>query len=377
MLAPKSDFIGLDDATVYLASGGQPPLLKSHRDAFERFCFDKSRGTAGYTNHWQVGEHAKASLEVLTGLPARDHAFVGNASEGIARVISAVEWRPGDNVVVSDKEYASGRFALLRLGALGVEVRQVKSPGWAIDTDQLLEACDQNTRLLYLSQVTSLTGQRFDIASIAQALERDGVIFLVDASHALGVVPVNGHLADFTVSSCYKFLCATHMGVLAWNRDKQPSFEPGAVGWASATDASDGQSYDLNDDASRAQLGNPNHLDVYILEASLRYLLGFGIESISEHVRRLADRLYEGLCEIDVPVVTPASSSERAANIAFAHTDNASVVQEAAKVGIFLWDGDGRVRASVHLFNTDADIERYLGWLAENTLLIAGDTRLV
>ncbi len=41
--APKSDFIGLD-GKVHLATGGEPPLLKAHRGAFERFAADKAAG---------------------------------------------------------------------------------------------------------------------------------------------------------------------------------------------------------------------------------------------------------------------------------------------------------------------------------------------
>ena len=40
--APKSDFIGLEDK-VHLATGGEPPLLVGHRDAFENFAADKAR----------------------------------------------------------------------------------------------------------------------------------------------------------------------------------------------------------------------------------------------------------------------------------------------------------------------------------------------
>ena len=46
MLAPKSDFIDFDDKLVHLATGGQPPLLKRHKLAFEQFALDKARGTA-------------------------------------------------------------------------------------------------------------------------------------------------------------------------------------------------------------------------------------------------------------------------------------------------------------------------------------------
>ena len=366
--APKTDFIDLHDDVTHLATGGQPPLLRAHADAFASFAADKARGTPGYGHHQEVGLAAKRALARLTHLSATDHAFIGSASEGIARVMSSFDWRPGDNVVVADKDYASGRFAMLRLAALGVEPRVVKSESWYIDPERLVAACDQRTRLLYVSQVTSLTGQAFDVPGLSSALEQRGVPLLVDASHALGVIPVDARLADFTVSSCYKYLCATHMGILAWNRERQPGFNPMSIGWASAADSADGQSYALHDDASRAQAGNPNHLDVYILERSLAYLLGYGIEAIEGHVRALSTRLHDGLVDLGLPVVTPSSPQERAGNIAFANTNDTRIVEQAAQERIYLWDGGGRVRSSVHLFNSDADVDRYLAWLRDSTL---------
>ena len=365
MIAPKSDFIDFDETLVHLATAGQPPLLKSHQQAFERFAQDKARGTAGYNTHWEVGEQAKALLAKMTGLPAGDHAFVGSASEGIARGVSSVDWQAGDNAVVSSKDYPSGRFSFLRLAALGVEPRVIDAVDWYIDPDKLIEACDARTRLVYLSHVTSLTGQRFDLAYVSEALTKLGIILLVDASHSLGVVPVNAKLADFTVSSAYKYLCATHMGILGWNRTRQPDFNPLSIGWASGDGASDGRTYTLYDDARRAQVGNPNHLDIYILETSLRYLLGFGIEPIASHVRTLADGLHKRLNALGMQVITPDAPAERAGNVAFATAEDSLIVDQAAQAGILLWDGDARVRSSVHLFNTEADIDRYIDWLAE------------
>src|SRR3546814_4049909 len=90
--------------------------------------------------------------------------------------------------------------------------RVVKGRGWRIEADDLLAACDGRTRALYVSQVTSLTGQRVDVAALSAALAGSGTMLIVDSSHALGVVPVDGRLADVTVSAGYKFLCATQMG---------------------------------------------------------------------------------------------------------------------------------------------------------------------
>lgn len=367
-LAPKSDFIGLEDGRVHLATGGQPPLLRAHRAAFEAYAADKAAGSAGYQRHWQVGLQAKERLAALTRLPAADHALVGSASEGINRALSAVVWQPGDSVVVSDKDYAAGRHAMLQLARLGVEARVVRSRGWRIETADLLAACDDRTRALYVSQVTSLTGQRIDIAALSEDLSGRGTMLIVDASHALGVVPVDGRLADVTVSSCYKYLCATQMGVLAWNRARRPDFEPLAVGWASGTDAPDSSAYHPHGDGRRAQAGNSNHLDVYLLQASLDYLLGFGIPAISAHVEALAGRLHRELTARGLDMITPAPSAERAGNVAFAHPDNAVIVQRAAEAGLHIWDGYGRVRCSVHLFNDDGDIDRLLDWLDREIL---------
>lgn len=362
MLAPKSDFIGLDDGRVHLATGGQPPLLKRHRDAFEAYAADKARGPAGYQRHWEVGQAAKRRLAALTGLPAEDHALIGNASEGVARALSAIDWRAGDNVVVSALDYASGRHSMLRLGQLGVEARVVPGRGWRIEVDDLLAACDGRTRALYVSHVTSMTGQRIDLAALSAGLP-PGVMLIVDASHALGVVPVDGGLADVTVSACYKHLCATHSGVLAWNRARRPDFEPLAVGWASGSDAPDHGAYRPHADGRRAEAGNSNHLDVYLLDASLDYLLGYDIPAIAAHAEALATRLHEGLCGLGLEMITPAPPAGRAASVCFAHPDNAAIVARAAAAGIHLWDGYGRVRCSVHLFNDTGDVDRLLDWL--------------
>jgi cysteine desulfurase / selenocysteine lyase len=111
------------------------------------------------------------------------------------------------------------------------------------------------------------------------------------------------------------------------------------------------------------QAGNSNHLDVYLLKASLDYLMPYGVDAIARHVAGLGETLHRGLTERGLELITPAPSAERAGNIAFAHADNADIVQRAADAGIHLWDGSGRVRCSVHLFNTDDDIARLFAWI--------------
>jgi selenocysteine lyase/cysteine desulfurase len=317
--APKSDFIGLE-GKVHLATGGEPPLLKAHRQAFEHFAEDKADGFSGYHRHWVVVDEVRARIARWTGMEPGDIALLGNASEGIMRVVSSFDWRPGDNVVAPELDYASGRYALASLKARGVELR-------------LVPLRDAPTALM------------------------------VDASHALGAVPVRGDLADFVVSCCYKFALGIHEGILGWNRRRWPDFVPEGAGWFSADAGANPGEFHQKVNASRAEYGNAGHLGAYMLRCSLDYLDSYGVDAIAAHVRMLSGRLVEGMTALGLDVMTPTDPASRAGNAAFARLDTGSFIQKAKQDGILIWGDNGRIRASAHLFTTREDIEFFLARL--------------
>jgi selenocysteine lyase/cysteine desulfurase len=357
--APKSDFIGLE-GKVHLATGGEPPLLKAHRAAFECFAEDKADGFSGYARHWQVVDEVRARVARWIRLEPDDIALLGNASEGIMRVVSSFDWRPGDTVVVPELDYASGRYALASLKTRGVELRVVPADGWALSTERLLAACDARTRLVYISQVNALTGQHADMAAISAALRDTPAALMVDVSHALGAVPVPGDLADFVVSCCYKFALGTHEGILGWNRRRWPDFTPEGVGWFSADAGASPGAFQRKDNASRAEYGNAGHLGAYLLRESLDYLDSYGVDAIAAHIRSLSGTMVEGMTALGLEVLTPRNIAERAGNAAFARSDTRSVIRKARDDGILIWGDNGRIRASAHLFTTRDDVEFFL-----------------
>jgi len=359
ILALKGDFIGLDGIT-HLATGGEPPLLKAHRAAFEAYARDKARGYPGYYAHWAVAEEVRSRLAAMTGLSSDDFALVGSTSTGINTVLSSIDWRSGDNVVSATLEYASGRYAFARLEGLGVEIRLVEPRGWQVEIDNLIAACDTRTRMVYVSQVSYLTGQALDIAGLSAALRKRGIALLNDVSHALGVIPVDGRLADFTVCAGYKWLLGTQTGILAWNRSAWPDFNPLNIGWSSAAPGPTPATYQLKESAGRAEAGNPNHLDAYLLRTSLDYLANIGIARIAAHARNLGGDLRHALVELGLDVTTPEAPEQRAGNICFTHPAADRLMELAAEDDILIWSDSGRVRLSVHAFVGDDDIARFL-----------------
>lgn len=355
MPAPRSDFIGLAEGLNF-AAGGEPPLLVAHRRAFERYAADKADGFAGYHRHWDVVAQLRAKLAALCASRADSVALVGNASDAIDRVITSVDWRPGDNVVVPSLDYASGRYALANLRQRGVALRMVKEHGWRLDLQALLDACDDRTRLIYIAQVSALTGQHHDMDALWQAIAPTDTILLVDASHALGAVPVRADRCDFLVSACYKFVLGVQQGLLFWNRQRRPRFRPSGVGWWSADPGADPGQFRLKDDARRAEYGNVDHLAAYLLDASIDYLAGFGIEAIAAHVRRLGTPLIDAVASAGLDLMTPRPADERGPNVAFRIASPEAFTRRAATHGILVWGDLGRVRLSNHLFTSDHDV---------------------
>lgn len=360
--APKQDFIGLDD-TIHLATGGEPPLLQAHRQSFEKFAKDKAGGVAGYNAHWQVVDRVREQVAEIMALQAGDIALIGNASEGIVRVLSSIDWRAGDNVVVSALDYASGRYALSGLQGKGVELRLVPADGWRIAEEDLIAAADGGTRLIYVSQINALTGQHLDMAALSAAFTDTQVILLADASHAFGVVPVPGDLCDFTVTACYKFALGIHEGILAWNRQRQPRFYPFGTGWHGAKAGETPDKFVRKHDAQRLEFGNAGHLGAYLLRDSLDYLQRFGISAVAAHARRHCRTMVEGMRDLGLDVLTPQDPQRIGASAAFRCLEVDRLVAAAAADGVLVWGDNQRLRASAHLFTTDEDIAFFLACL--------------
>ena len=366
-LVSRADFLGLDGVT-HLYTAAECPTLAAAAAALRTYAEQKSRAEAGRAHHAEVARSCKSSLASLLGVAPEDIAFVSSASEGINAVCGLIDFHPGDNVVINDLEFLSVALPWLRLKSRGVEVRVVRHRQWEISTDAILAAVDRRTRLLALSHVSYVNGLRHDLPRISAALRDSGTVFLLDATQSLGVLPVPANLADFVVSSTYKWLLGTHgLGVLYWNRSRLPDVQPAAIGWYSLADtfAPDRyERYTLKPDAGRFETGYVNFPAIYVLQQSVPYLLNVGVERIADHAHTLGDQILSGLDALGVEVMTPRARERRGASVSFAHADAPGIGAALRERNIHVWAGDGRVRASTHLFNDEGDVARYLEALA-------------
>lgn len=346
----------------YFFTGAEGPSIYAHNAALERYLVDKSDGDAGRVRAEAELTRCRELVAGLLGGAPESVAFLGNSSDALHRLVSGLEYRPGDNVVTSELEFPSGVLSLLALRARGVEVRVVPAPDWLVGTADLITAIDSRTRLVVASHVSYLSGARVDPAALREATQKVGAVLVLDATQSLGVLRVNADDADAIVASSYKWMLGPHgIGVLHVADPGPFTACVDGVGWRSVADlfsADRFREFHLHSDARRFELGYPSFPSLYLLRESLELLATVGTQRIEGHAMGLSAALIDRLHASGFALLTPREAAHRGTNISVAVADAALVAERMLDRGVRLWGGDGRVRFSVHAFNTADDVAR-------------------
>jgi selenocysteine lyase/cysteine desulfurase len=246
----------------------------------------------------------------------------------------------------------------------GVEVRTVApEPGTTrAPLARFAQAIDARTRVVAVSHVSYLTGERHDLEAYAALARKAGALFVVDASHALGSVRVHAPVADVLVGCCYKFLFGVHgVAIAYWNRARLPEWRPRLTGWHSVDWRPPFEEPGDPRALATGQVfepGNPAYGALHVLDASLDYLSGHGMAAIEAHTLTMSGQLRARLVARGLPVTTPEPAAERAGSVAFTADDPHAIRERLEDDGVLVTGELGRVRASVHLYTSTDDLDR-------------------
>jgi selenocysteine lyase/cysteine desulfurase len=350
----------LPDAIAHVCAGGETAALRRHDAALARYLRDKSAGMAGRVAQEAQVERARAGLARLWHVDPGDIGLVSNVAEGVSIVAESIDWRDGDTIAIDQHEYPSVVGPIVMRPA----PRVVPRVATGTDPDRFAPLVDASTRLIGVSCVSYLTGERHDLERLRTLADSVGALLVVDYTQAAGYLPIHASIADFAFSACYKWLLGiTGVAAAYWNRARQSDWAPGSAGWHSLAPGSRG--YDprpaLRPDAMRFTRGNPAHGPVYALAEALDYLSGFAMEDVRAHVQDLTTALMDRFATMGIPVMTPADRTRHGASVCVASPDAQAMVDALARDGVLAWNGHGRIRFSFHGYNDMTDVERIAG----------------
>lgn len=211
------------------------PVLQAVRRAEQEW----EEGSASFIDWEQDADATRGLFARLIGAPERSIALVSSLSEAAATVAQSL---PPGRVVVGDREFHSNLFPWLSLRTRGFEVVEVDSTGGVVPTDALVDAVDERTVLVAVTEVQSSNGFRVRLPQIAERCRAVGARLFVNGTQSLGALRFDlaGVRPDYLATHGYKWLLAPRgAGWLYVAPDRLEETRPLAPSWKSVAAPND------------------------------------------------------------------------------------------------------------------------------------------
>jgi len=296
---------------------------------------------------------------------ATDICFTRNANEGIIIGLSAIDFEPSDEIVISNQEH----------GALLDRVNYIQQRGRAKlrafeiskEADETLQAvrCQvtDNTKLLAFSHVSCQTGIRLPVKEICEVAREVDAYVLIDGAQSVGNVPVKvrDYNCDFYVGNGHKWLCGPRgTSFLYVNPNSVLEFSPSFLAFAFF----DGSKTSPN--ALKFEYGTRDKMLLFGFLAVLDLYAKWNWQQHSGRIEELSAHLKDGLNTIPrCTVHTPMNWANSSGNTAFSMAG-----YSLGRVGEYLskeWSIMTRpvpelnaVRVSTNYFNTLGEIDKLI-----------------
>lgn len=298
--------------------------------------------------------------------------FGTTTSAALNAIAQAIEWRPGDNILFCDQEFPSNAYPWMSLTRDGIESRRVPSENGGLTLRQVEASVDERTRAVAASAIQFFSGHRTDLAAIGRYCRERNILFIVDAIQAIGhmVFDVQAMNIDILATGGMKSLLALPGAGFIYVRDEvSKKMQPRLIHGNSTVDYLHWMAYDLAPlpGAARLSSGTQNVPGVLSIGASLTLLNELGPANIDAHTTALAKYAMDELTREGFEVITPRGAagpittfhspfdSETTDRLVQFLSDRQVVVCKHLDAGTSAY-----VRASVHCYNTTADIDRLL-----------------
>ncbi|MFE3326252.1 aminotransferase class V-fold PLP-dependent enzyme [Streptomyces sp. NPDC059176] len=336
-------------STTYLNTSSCGLMPRRTVEAVTRLAEGNAAGLRGGAGSFEPVAAARAAFARLVGV-AEDRVAVGS-SVAVQVALVAASVPSGAEVLLPEGDFSSLITPFTVRGDLAVRFAPLES---------LAEHVGPATVLVALSAVQSADGRTADLVAVRAAAAAHGSRVLVDASQAAGWLPLHAGAYDYTVTAAFKYLlCPRGASFLTVTQEAQDSLLPLHASWGAAEDP-EGSTYGpvqkLAASARRFD-ESPAFLAYHGAEQSLALLEKIGIDAVHAHNTALARRFRRGLAELGHAPV-PGDSC------IVAIPELGDRQPELVRAGVLTSARAGNLRASFHLYNSDADVDRALDVLS-------------
>jgi selenocysteine lyase/cysteine desulfurase len=379
MLASQRALFEMPRHICYLNSASYSPLPLRTQEAGRAAV--RRKGTpwtldASFANNQH--QRARAAAARLIHADPADIALIPSISYGVATAAKVLTIDRGARVIVLEDDHSSPVLEWqARANAHGFTVETVCRPDDGDWTSAVLAAIERPgappVSLASISSVHWSDGGLIDIEKVGATLRQQGAAFLIDATHSAGVLTMDVKRLDpdFVIFPTYKWLLGPYGRAFLYVARRHQGgvpLEQTSFGRRDVRAENEAYFADLRyvDDARRFDMGERDHfISMEMASIGMEMMADWGAAAVAQRLLMLTERIAEGVRGTGVSVPERRVRAPHILSLAFKGGIPAGLVEGLASEDIYVAARLRRMRISPHVFNDEADADRFVAALVK------------
>lgn len=382
MLGSQRDLFDVPREVCYLNSASYSPLPLRTLEAGRAAVGRKGRPWT-LDADFARGQHERArsaAARLIHADPA-DVALTPSISYGVATAAKLISITRGSRVIVLENDHSSPVLEWhARAQAQGFTVETVRQPDDGDWTAAVLAAIERTgappVGLASISSVHWSDGGLIDLEQVTAALRRQGALFLIDATQGAGVLAMDVRRLDpdFVLFPTYKWLIGPYGRAFLYVAKRHQNgipLEQTAGARRNVRAENDVYFTDTRyvDDARRFDMGERDHfISLEMAAIGMEMVADWGDQAIAERLAMLTGRIEERVRDLGISVLDRRVRAPHILCLGFKEGMPGGLIERLAADGVYVAARLGRLRVSPHVFNDEADTERFVAALTRQLL---------
>jgi selenocysteine lyase/cysteine desulfurase len=375
MLPSQRELFDIPREVCYLNAASWSPLPKATMEAGRKavkrkgqpWKLDRAFADAQY-------ERAREAAAALINAAPGDVALISSVGYGVATAAKLLAIPRGARVLVLQDDHSSPQLEwMTRAAAQGFTIeaaRRSADGGW---TEAVLAAIErEGAAPLALASISSVhwsDGGLLDLDRIAASLKARGAALLVDATHSAGVMPLDVRTLDpdFLVFPTYKWTLGPYGRAFLYVAPRRQDGVPlEQTGYGRRGVVAEREPPYLKDTtyvsgARRFDMGERDHfISLEMASIGMELVARWGAPAIVERLKMLTGRLAEGLGNSGATMLEENARAPHILSLGFPKGMPEGLAQKLAVENVHAAPRLGRLRISPHVYNDEADVDRFL-----------------
>jgi selenocysteine lyase/cysteine desulfurase len=374
MLPPQRALFDMPRDVCFLNAASWSPLPLATQDAGRAAVARKGapwKIDAAFAN--EQHERARKAAAHLIGADPGDVALISSVAYGVATAAKVLPVPRGSRVLALQDDHSSPVLEWqTRAEAQGFSIETVPYPADGDWTAAVLAAIERPgaapVGLASISSVHWSDGGLVDVARVAQALRAQGAAFLIDATHAVGVMAMDVAKLDpdFVIFPTYKWLLGPYGRAFLYVAKRHQHGVPLEQTSFGRRDVRAEQAVYFTDtryvpDARRFDMGERDHfISMEMASIGMEMIAAWGTAAVQERLAMLTERIAAGLRGLNVKVPEARVRAPHVLSLGFAAGVSKQLVDALAAERIYVAPRLGRMRLSPHVYNDETDVDRFV-----------------